>query len=69
MEADVRATATIDLSEGKVDATAKAKAKVDAGPVHLDSEVSYYSKNGHTHAHKADRHQYDCRPMLKQMLT
>lgn len=39
VDADVRATATIDLSEGKVDATAKAKVKVDAGPVDLDSQV------------------------------
>jgi hypothetical protein len=40
VEADVRATATIDLSEGRVDATAKAKVGVDAGPVKVDSEVS-----------------------------
>jgi hypothetical protein len=40
VEADVRATATIDLSEGRVDATAKAKVGVDAGPIKVDSEVS-----------------------------
>lgn len=40
VEADVHATATVDLSEGKVDATAKAKLDVDAGPAHLDSDVN-----------------------------
>lgn len=41
-EAEIQATATVDLAKGQVHATAKANAKVEAGPIKAESKVSAF---------------------------